>query len=223
MEEKEIAASRAEIAEIWQILKKAAEEFAAWRKKTAEESAAWQKKAAEESAAWRKEAAERQNRIDQQIEKVNAQQDRNQKLIGGMGNSNGAFAENLFFHSLEKSKTFAGVHFDIVGKNFHRTKKMPDGKKLEDQFDIVMANDDSIAIIEVKYSSDSDYPKKMIEKKVPNFRALFSDYADYKIYLGMGALSFDEYTVKEAEKYGIGLLNISGDTVECKTDWVRAY
>jgi hypothetical protein len=36
-------------------------------------------------------------------------------------------------------------------------------------------------------------------------------------------LSFDRYTVKEAKEYGIGLLNISGDTVEYKTDWVRAY
>jgi hypothetical protein len=31
------------------------------------------------------------------------------ELIGGIGNSNGAFAENMFFYSLEKSKTFAGV------------------------------------------------------------------------------------------------------------------
>jgi len=58
---------------------------------------------------------------------------------------------------------------------------------------------------------------------VPNFRALFSDYADFKIYLGLGSFSFDEYTVKEAKRLGIGLLKVSGDVVEYKTDWVRAY
>jgi hypothetical protein len=36
-------------------------------------------------------------------------------------------------------------------------------------------------------------------------------------------MSFDEYTVDEVENYGIGLMKISGDTVEYKTDWVRAY
>jgi hypothetical protein len=35
----------------------------------------------------------------------------------------------------------------------------------------------------------------------------FPDYANYKIYLGIGALSFDRYAVKEAKDYGIGLLN----------------
>jgi hypothetical protein len=160
--------------------------------------------------------AESQKTFDQQMKEVN-------NTIGGMGRSNGAFAENLFFHSLEKSKTFAGVHFDTVSNKFKRLKKLPDGTKLEDQFDIVMTNDDAIAIIEVKYKAQDDDVKKMIEKKVPNFKALFSDYASYKIYLGLGSFSFDEYTAKEAEKLGVGLLQVSGDTVEYKTDWVRAY
>jgi len=143
--------------------------------------------------------------------------------MGGIGRRNGEFAENLFFHSLEKSKTFAGVHFDIVSNKFKKAQKMPNGIKLEDQFDIVMLNDNAVAIIEVKYSAQSDDPKEMIERKVPNFRTLFSDYADFKIYLGLGSFSFDDRTTKEAEKLGIGLLKVSGDMVEYKTDWVRAY
>jgi len=143
--------------------------------------------------------------------------------MGGIGRRNGEFAENLFFHSLEKSKTFAGVHFDIVSNKFKKAQKMPNDIKLEDQFDIVMLNDNAVAIIEVKYSAQSDDPKEMIERKVPNFRTLFSDYADFKIYLGLGSFSFDDRTTKEAEKLGIGLLKVSGDMVEYKTDWVRAY
>ncbi|MDR2580540.1 MAG: hypothetical protein LBC85_06050 [Fibromonadaceae bacterium] len=178
--------------------------------------------------------AESQKTFDQKMEESRKENDRrkeeidkilkeNSNTIGGMGRSNGAFAENLFFHSLEKSKTFAGVHFDTVSNKFKRLKKLPDGTKLEDQFDIVMTNDDAIAIIEVKYKAQDDDVKKMIEKKIPNFKALFSDYAGYKIYLGLGSFSFDEYTAKEAEKLGVGLLQVSGDTVEYKTDWVRAY
>jgi hypothetical protein len=177
---------------------------------------ATQKEAFRETDRILKENALRMQETDRLIKE-------NSKMIGGISNSNGAFAESFFFHSLEKSKTFAGIHFDLVDENFKRSKKMLDGTRLKDQFDIVMINDDSVAIIEIKYSSDSDYIKKMIEKKVPNFKFLFSDYADYKIYLGLGAMSFDKRTIKEAEKYGVGLVKISGEAIEYKTDWVRAY
>ncbi|MDR3000450.1 MAG: hypothetical protein LBU89_04210 [Fibromonadaceae bacterium] len=169
-----------------------------------------------EVSEMQKETAASQKETDQKLKELVEQ-------VSGTSKSNGAFAENLFFHSLEKSKTFAGVHFDAVSNKFKLLKKMPDGTRLEDQFDIVMVNDDAVAIIEVKYRARSEDPAEMVEKKVPNFRTLFSDYKDFKIYLGLGSFSFDEHTTKEAERLGIGLLQISGDTVEYKTDWVRAY
>ena len=188
------------------------------------EAIAMQKAAKEEIYAMEKDSyARRSAKHDKEIEEIKAMQRENARIIGGMGRNNGAFAENLFLHSLEKSKTFAGVHFDTVSNKFRRLKKMPNGTKLEDQFDIVMTNDDAVAIIEVKYKAESNDAKEMIEKKIPNFKSLFSDYADYKVYLGLGALSFDDYAVKEAEKLGIGLLKVAGDAVEYKTDWVRAY
>jgi len=100
---------------------------------------------------------------------------------------------------------------------------MPSGTMVQDQFDIVMLNDNAVAIIEVKYKAENDYPKEMVERKVRNFRILFPDYANYKIYLGLGSLVFEGRVVQEAEKYGIGLLKQSGNTIEYKTDWVRAY
>jgi len=144
-------------------------------------------------------------------------------LANGISDSNGKFAEELFYDSLETSKTFAGVHFDEVSNGFKRSKKMPDGTIVKDQFDIVMLNDDAVAIIEIKYSADSSYLNKMANKKVNNFRILFPDYENYKIYLGLGSLVFEERVVQEAEKYGVGLLKQCGNAIEYKTDWVRAY
>jgi hypothetical protein len=63
----------------------------------------------------------------------------------------------------------------------------------------------------------------MVNQKVPNFRILFPDYASYKIYLGLGALSISEEVAEEAKKLGIGLLRQVGETVEYETKWVRAY
>jgi hypothetical protein len=39
----------------------------------------------------------------------------------------------------------------------------------------------------------------------------------------LGSLVFEEKVVQEAKKYGIGLLKQCGNTIEYKTDWVRAY
>jgi hypothetical protein len=143
--------------------------------------------------------------------------------VAGISDSNGRFAEEYFYSSLEKKMEFAGVHFDSISNKFGYMKKLPNGERLEDQFDIVMINDNAVALIEVKYSADSDYPKKMIEKKIPNFKTLFPDYADYKVYLGIGSLSFDDYVVGKAKEYGIGLLKQVGETIEYETKWVRAY
>jgi len=100
---------------------------------------------------------------------------------------------------------------------------MPNGERLKDQFDIVMINDDAVAIIEVKYTARKGYPTTMVNQKVPNFRILFPDYASYKIYLGLGALSISEEVEDEAKKLGIGLLRQVGETVEYETKWVKAY
>ena len=216
MQEKLYAMQKASQEELYARQKASQEELAAMQKASQEEIYAMWK---ESDAKWEKSSAER----NKETEEIKAMQRENARIIGGMGRNNGAFAENLFLHSLEKSKTFAGVHFDTVSNKFRRLKKMPNGTKLEDQFDIVMTNDEAVAIIEVKYKAESNDAKEMIEKKIPNFKSLFSDYADYKVYLGLGALSFDDYAVKEAERLGIGLLKVAGDAVEYKTDWVRAY
>jgi len=167
---------------------------------------------------------------DRQIkENAAAQKETDRKLkelgihVAGISNSNGKFAEELFYDSLESSKTFAGVHFDEISKVFGGVKKMPDGKMIQDQFDIVMLNDNAVAIIEVKFRAEKDYPKDMAERKANNFRALFPDYANCKIYLGLGSLIFEGNVVREAKKYGVGLLKQCGNAIEYKTDWVRAY
>jgi hypothetical protein len=178
----------------------------------------------------RKETRRQMKETSQQIKETDRQMketDRKLKELGigvaGISKSNGKFAEELFYDSLEASKTFAGVHFNAVSNVFGGSKRMPGGAMIQDQFDIVMLNDDAVAIIEVKYKAEGDYPKDMANRKVRNFRTLFPDYANYKIYLGLGSLVFEKKVVQEAKKYGIGLLKQCGNTIEYRTDWVRAY
>jgi len=144
--------------------------------------------------------------------------------VAGIGKSNGMFAEDIYYRTLWRKKEFAGIHFDDVSNAFGGVKKLPDGKRLQDQFDIVMLNDASAAIVEAKYRARKEDVTTLVEKKVNNFKILFPDYKDLKIYLGLAALAFEDDVVEEARKYGVGLLQQVGETVEYAADWeVKAY
>jgi hypothetical protein len=170
-----------------------------------------------EMAASRAEFEKRLALLDARIAATN-------DTVKGIGKSNGMFAEDIFYRTLWREKEFAGVHFDDVSDQFGGIKKLPGGKRLQDQFDIVMLNDVAAAILESKYRARKEDVTTLVEKKLKNFKIMFPDYKDLKIHLGLAALSFEDDVVEEARKYGVGLLQQVGETVEYATDWeVKAY
>jgi len=139
---------------------------------------------------------------------------------------NGMFSENLYYRTLWRRKEFAGIHFEDVCRKFGGIVRRIDGTRLSDKFDIVMLDytTATIAIIETKSCVREDDVKKLVEEKVKNFKTIFSYYRDFKIYTGLGAEEFDDKAIEEARKYGIGLLQQVGETVEYAADWeVKAY
>jgi hypothetical protein len=87
----------------------------------------------------------------------------------------------------------------------------------------VLYNGEAVAIIEIKYKARTEDLEKMASKKVTNFRTLFPYYKDYKVYLGLGSMSFNERVTAKARELGIGLLKQVGETVEAEPGYVRAY
>ncbi|MDR2592098.1 MAG: hypothetical protein LBC59_04760 [Chitinispirillales bacterium] len=172
------------------------------------------------SAEFEKHRAEyekRQAKLDAQMAETN-------KKINGISDSNGMFAEEFFFNTLSEKKEFAGIHFDDVEDDVGYRRKLPDGKRIKDQFDILMTNAASVAVIEVKYRARKDDVATLTGRKLENFKILFPEYNGLKIYLGLAALAFEDDAVEEARKYGIGLLQQVGETVEYAADWeVKAY
>ncbi|GHV76906.1 hypothetical protein AGMMS49942_17270 [Spirochaetia bacterium] len=158
-----------------------------------------------------KEVTRSQKKTDRQISNVN-------KQLGGMANSDGDAAEELFATSLESKMMFAGQHFDGIDFN---VKRKSGG--LRGEFDIVLYNCTAVAIVEVKNKACKDDLESMVTKKVPVFRTLFPQYRDHAIYLGIGSMSFDDRVIKKAHELGIGILRQKGDTIEADTDAVRAY
>jgi len=126
----------------------------------------------------------------------------------------------MLFNSLEKNRTFGGIVFDEIDRNVKfKLKKF----NIEAEFDVVLQNSNTIAIIETKYKITLNDIKKLVEKKISDFRKIFPMLENYKIILGAGGLSFEEGAEKEAKLNGIGIIKIAGDNVEYFIDDIKVY
>ena len=131
-----------------------------------------------------------------------------QKELGSWANNHGSFAEEYFFNSFENGKkNFFGEKFDRIEKNVKAVIK-----DLVDEYDIVMYDDNSVAIIEVKFKAHPDHIPKLL-KKAETFKTLFPYYKDYKIYLGLASLSFHVGVEQECVNQGIAVIKQVGESV----------
>jgi len=154
------------------------------------------------------ETAKSQKETEQIVKEVAQSQKELQKTIGSLANNQGSFAEEYFFNSFENGKTnFFGEKFDDVKKNL---KNFWQG--IEDEYDIVLYNHTSIALIEVKYKAHlNDIP--VVLKKAETFRILFPFYKDFRIYLGLASMSFYPELEQECINQGIAVIKQVGDKV----------
>ena len=157
-----------------------------------------------------------------ELTKSQAETDRLMKTLGvrlgGMGNSHGSFAEEYFFSAFDVGKTdFFGEKFDEIEKNLKNKRN-----GLTDEYDIVMFNHTSVAIIEAKYKAhENDVPAVL--NKVNTFRILFPDYKDFKIYLGLASMSFYPELEDECKKQGIAIIKQVGDKVVIYDENLKAF
>ncbi|SJM90898.1 conserved hypothetical protein [Crenothrix polyspora] len=84
--------------------------------------------------------------------------------------------------------------------------------QIQEEYDLVMTNGDSVGIIEVKYKTHENDLKKL-ERKMRNFKVLFPWFKDYKIYGALAAFHVNEVAKKEALERGFFVLQRSGEVV----------
>ncbi|KPA14220.1 hypothetical protein MHK_005573, partial [Candidatus Magnetomorum sp. HK-1] len=132
--------------------------------------------------------------------------------LDGIGKNNGAVAEEFFFNGLNDKMEIGKLKFETIDRNIYRRTK-----RIEDEFDVVMTNTDSITILEIKYKYHPKDVEKVI-KKIKNYKLLFPLYKDYKFYGGIAGLSVPKDTVKEAIKYGFFVLTQSGNNLKVLND-----
>jgi hypothetical protein len=148
-------------------------------------------------------------KTDAQLAKTDAKLNKLAKLFGDVNNNRGEMAEEFFFTSLKKKPIIAGIKFETVHRNLHGSKG-----RIQDEFDLVLVNGDSLAIIETKNKAHLKLVDQMVEKKIPNFKILFPQFSHYKIYAGIASMvSYDDLKEK-VEENGLFLLTQQGKHIE---------
>lgn len=192
-------------------IEKAIEELVASQKKTDEQLA--------KTDAQLAELSESRKLVDQKFAELAESQKEMQRQLGGIGNTNGEFAENFFYSSLSNKMQLGGIKFDYIERNVKRRVR-----NLTDEFDIVLYNGDSLGLLEIKNTVKAANVTQLLQTKLQNFRTLNPEYANAKIYLGIGGFTFENESVKATAKAsGIIVLEVQGDHFEADIENMRAF
>lgn len=141
-------------------------------------------------------------------EKGEAQLAETKRILSGIGINLGQAAEDFFAHSLQKNKKLGKVKFDAVALQLKGHKG-----KVQDEFDVVMYNGNSVGLVEVKHKVHPADVEQLITRKLPNFRALFPAYQGAAFYLGIAGMSIPQEVVEIAENEGVAVLRQVGDVL----------
>ena len=167
-----------------------------------------------------KETGERQRETDKQIKETGRQIKELKEMLGGMGNSNGLFAEEFFFNSIYNGdKKLFGEHFDDCISSSKRYHK---GNRLKSEHDILLFNGKSVAIIEVKYKARKEDIQKLINR-LPVFKTLYPEYKSHRIYLGLAAMAFEKDVEEDTIKEGIAIVKQVGDMVVISDENLKVF
>jgi Holliday junction resolvase-like predicted endonuclease len=162
-----------------------------------------------------KQTDEQLKQTDKQLKQTDEKLARVGITVGNMSNNQGAVAEEYFINSLRDNPKIGDISFDIVDSNTKRHIG-----KLQDEFDIILINGNSVAIIEVKYKV---HPKDVerLKQKIFNFKKLFPVYKDYKLYAGIAGFVVPKDAFDIAKNNGYFVLQRKGDVIQSFTDGLK--
>jgi len=160
------------------------------------------------------EADKRFKEIGQNIDRVSKLQEKNEKKIDKLhkvmkslrklGINIGFSVEEFFYECFNSHRTMGNLQFDDVSHNVK-------GRNYE--FDIVLYNDHSIGIIEIKHRlRPNDIGK--FTKKIQKFKEEFPQYNDFKIYAGVASYSFERQSDSIAQEGGLFTFSRRGQKIK---------
>ena len=155
----------------------------------------------QELKAQQAETAEYLRETDRQLRELKT-------MFGNAQNNQGQMVEEFLSNTVAKTKYLWGIQYDYINRNlkghFHQT---------QGEFDIVLQNGSTVAIIEVKSTANINDLEKF-PQKIATFRILFPMFQKYQIYIGIASLNINSEVIAECEARGYGVLKIAGDSIE---------
>ena len=138
------------------------------------------------------------------------------KEWGTQQNALGQVAEEYFYNSIKSGKAnFFGETFDEILPNV-------EGDIYLDEYDILLINGKSVALIEVKYRARENDVNKVL-RKAKTFRVNFPKYENHKVYLGLASMAFIEDTEEMCLEKGIAVIKQVGETLVIYDERIQAY
>jgi len=165
----------------------------------------------------RKQIREEQLNFKKRIEHLDKLYEQTREQIGGISRSNGEFCEEYFINSFKENPTLFGEKYDRV-----MAYLIPNPVVINDEYDLVLQNGTTTALIEMKYKAGTDDVGKMFSK-LHSYRANYPMFKDYKIYLCLASFRFSKVVRDRAAKEGIVLIEQRGDKIEVISEHVRAW
>ena len=170
------------------------------------------------------ELKERQKETDRQLKETDSfLKDKFSDLkdyVGGIGRNNGDVAETYFYETIANTMKIGDLDFDIIEKNVKRKNRR---QNLEGEYDIILTNSESVAIIDVKYKLHPNDIEKIVNKKIPVFKKLFPEKKDYKLYIVVAGLTIPDYSKKLAFDHGFFVLTQGGGKLNLEHGLIKAY
>jgi len=140
------------------------------------------------------------------------------KQIGGIGN--GDYAEEFFYKSLKRTMKLGNIKFRLIDFNLNRYIKL---NNLQGQYDLTLANSNTVAVIEVISKLTKEYVNDFYNKKLKNFKRLFTKYKDYKLYGAVASFSDFDNARELSKQYGLFVLGRAGEHIDIINDRVKEY
>ncbi len=145
------------------------------------------------------------NKTDAQLNKTIKKLDEIGRQLGDLGLVQGEVAEELFYRNLK----------GLFNKDNHRLALRKVQRNLKrkgyGEYDLVAVDGSRVLVVEVKNKLSERMVDDFVEKKLPRFKVLFPEYADYQIIGGIGALVVKDAVGRHAEKSGLYVLTQTDD------------
>ncbi len=158
-----------------------------------------------------KKTDERIDKLAKKIDKQCEESTRNQ-------NNHGDIAEEFFYKSLERKMMLGKIHYDEIGQHWRKPLKGLDG-----EYDIVMINGSSVAMVEVKYKGHINDLIKLKETMIPRFKTFFPEYKNYNLYAAFASFFITKEMEDFAKENGIYLLERKGEIMETISSNIKAF